>query len=170
MMLNGRPVDASGSVVVCSLEGTRPILIEIQALISPTSFQMPRRTAVGIDYNRVNLLMAVLEKRVGLQLGGCDAYVNLAGGMRLVEPAIDLGIILAIASSYKNIPLPEDTIIFGEVGLVGEVRRVSQGDQRIKRRKSLDLKPALPSQGKCGQLKDQDKHAAFGRRKCKRSP
>lgn len=143
MMLNGRPVDASGSVVVCSLEGTRPILIEIQALISPTSFQMPRRTAVGIDYNRVNLLMAVLEKRVGLQLGGCDAYVNLAGGMRLGEPAIDLGIILAIASSYKNLPLPEDTIIFGEVGLVersGEYPRVTRGSRR---QRSLDLKPVF---------------------------
>ena len=131
IMLNGRPIDAPGSVVVCSLEGTRPVLIEIQALVSPTSFNMPRRTAVGIDYNRVNLLMAVLEKRVGLQLGGCDAYVNLAGGMRLGEPAIDLGIIFAIASSYKNRALPADTIIFGEVGLVGEIRGVSQAEQRI---------------------------------------
>ena len=153
MMLNGRPVDASGSVVVCSLEGTRPILIEIQALISPTSFQMPRRTAVGIDYNRVNLLMAVLEKRVGLQLGGCDAYVYLAGGMRLVEPAIDLGIILAIASSYKNIPLPEDTIIFGEVGLVGEVRRVSQGDQRIKEAEKLGFKTCILPKANVDSLK-----------------
>lgn len=153
MMLNGRPVDASGSVVVCSLEGTRPILIEIQALISPTSFQMPRRTAVGIDYNRVNLLMAVLEKKVGLQLGGCDAYVNLAGGMRLVEPAIDLGIILAIASSYKNIPLPEDTIIFGEVGLVGEVRRVSQGDQRIKEAEKLGFKTCILPKANVDSLK-----------------
>lgn len=153
MMLNGRPVDASGSVVVCSLEGTRPILIEIQALISPTSFQMPRRTAVGIDYNRVNLLMAVLEKRVSLQLGGCDAYVNLAGGMRLVEPAIDLGIILAIASSYKNIPLPEDTIIFGEVGLVGEVRRVSQGDQRIKEAEKLGFKTCILPKANVDSLK-----------------
>ncbi|MDO4942347.1 MAG: DNA repair protein RadA [Lachnospiraceae bacterium] len=131
IMLNGRPLDAPGSVVVCSLEGTRPVLIEIQALVSPTNFNMPRRTAVGIDYNRVNLLMAVLEKRVGLQLGGCDAYVNLAGGMRLGEPAIDLGIILAIASSYKNQALTADTIIFGEVGLVGEIRGVSQAEQRI---------------------------------------
>ena len=131
IMLNGRPVDAPGSVVVCSIEGTRPVLIEIQALVSPTSFQIPRRTAVGIDYNRVNLLMAVLEKRVGMQLGGCDACVNLAGGMRLGEPAIDLGIIMAIASSYKNQPLPEDAIIFGEVGLVGEIRGVSQAEQRI---------------------------------------
>ena len=153
MMLNGRPVDASGSVVVCSLEGTRPILIEIQALISPTSFQMPRRTAVGIDYNRVNLLMAVLEKRVGLQLGGCDAYVNLAGGMRLGEPAIDLGIILAIASSYKNIPLPEDTIIFGEVGLVGEIRRVSQGDQRIKEAEKLGFKTCILPKANVDSLK-----------------
>ena len=153
MMLNGRPVDASGSVVVCSLEGTRPILIEIQALISPTSFQMPRRTAVGIDYNRVNLLMAVLEKRVGLQLGGCDAYVNLAGGMRLGEPAIDLGIILAIASSYKNMSLPEDTIIFGEVGLVGEVRRVSQGDQRIKEAEKLGFKTCILPKANVDSLK-----------------
>lgn len=153
MMLNGRPVDASGSVVVCSLEGTRPILIEIQALISPTSFQMPRRTAVGIDYNRVNLLMAVLEKRVGLQLGGCDAYVNLAGGMRLGEPAIDLGIILAIASSYKNMPLPEDTIIFGEVGLVGEIRRVSQGDQRIKEAEKLGFKTCILPKANVDSLK-----------------
>ena len=153
MMLNGRPVDASGSVVVCSLEGTRPILIEIQALISPTSFQMPRRTAVGIDYNRVNLLMAVLEKRVGLQLGGCDAYVNLAGGMRLGEPAIDLGIILAIASSYKNMPLPEDTIIFGEVGLVGEIRRVSQGDQRIKEAEKLGFKICILPKANVDSLK-----------------
>ena len=153
MMLNGRPVDASGSVVVCSLEGTRPILTEIQALISPTSFQMPRRTAVGIDYNRVNLLMAVLEKRVGLQLGGCDAYVNLAGGMRLGEPAIDLGIILAIASSYKNMPLPEDTIIFGEVGLVGEIRRVSQGDQRIKEAEKLGFKTCILPKANVDSLK-----------------
>ena len=96
-MLNGRPTDASGSVVVCSIEGTRPILIEIQALVTKTNFGLPRRTSVGIDYNRVNLLMAVLEKRAGLRLGDWDAYVNLAGGMRLGEPAIDLGIVMAIA-------------------------------------------------------------------------
>lgn len=162
MMLNGRPVDASGSVVVCSLEGTRPILIEIQALISPTSFQMPRRTAVGIDYNRVNLLMAVLEKRVGLQLGGCDAYVNLAGGMRLGEPAIDLGIILAIASSYKNLPLPEDTIIFGEVGLVGEIRRVSQGDQRIKEAEKLGFKTCILPKANVDSLKIKTKMRLLG--------
>ena len=125
VMLDGRPLDASGSVVVCSMEGTRPLLIEIQALVSPTSFNMPRRTSVGIDYNRVNLLLAVLEKKAGMQLGGCDAYVNLAGGMRLGEPAIDLGIICAVISSYRNLP------VFGEVGLTGEVRGVSFVEQRL---------------------------------------
>lgn len=132
VMLNGRPTDASGTVVVCSLEGTRPILIEIQALVTKTNFGLPRRASVGIDYNRVNLLMAVLEKRAGLALGNCDAYVNLAGGMKLGEPAIDLGIVVAIISSYKNRTVDPDTLIFGEVGLSGEVRGVSQAQQRVK--------------------------------------
>ncbi len=132
VMLNGRPTDASGTVVVCSLEGTRPILIEIQALVTKTNFGLPRRTSVGIDYNRVNLLMAVLEKRAGLALGNCDAYVNLAGGMKLGEPAIDLGIVAAIISSYRNRTVDPDTLIFGEVGLSGEVRGVSQAQQRVK--------------------------------------
>ena len=131
VMLDGRPTDASGSVVVCSMEGTRPLLIEIQALVSPTSFNMPRRTTVGIDFNRVNLLLAVLEKKAGMQLGGCDAYVNLAGGMKLGEPAIDLGIICAVVSSYRNLPVHEGTLIFGEVGLTGEVRGVSHVEQRL---------------------------------------
>lgn len=161
-MLNGRPVDASGSVVVCSMEGTRPILIEIQALISPTSFQMPRRTAVGIDYNRVNLLMAVLEKRVGFQLGGCDAYVNLAGGMRLGETAIDLGVVMAIASSYKNVAVPEDTIIFGEVGLVGEVRAVSGGEARIKEAQKLGFRRCILPKANMETLKTQPKMQLMG--------
>lgn len=131
VMLDGRPVDAAGSVVVCSMEGSRPLMIEIQALVSPTSFNIPRRTSVGIDFNRVNLLLAVLEKRAGMQLGGCDAYVNLAGGMKLGEPAIDLGIISAVISSYRNRPVPEDTLIFGEVGLTGEVRGVNYVEQRL---------------------------------------
>lgn len=113
------------------MEGTRPLLIEIQALVSPTSFNMPRRTSVGIDYNRVNLLLAVLEKRAGMQLGGCDAYVNLAGGMKLGEPAIDLGIICAVISSYRNVPVHPGTMIFGEVGLTGEVRGVGFVEQRL---------------------------------------
>ncbi len=132
VMLEGRPVDASGSTVVCSMEGTRPLLIEIQALVAQTNFQMPRRTTVGIDFNRVNLLMAVLEKRAGIHLGSCDAYVNLTGGIRLSEPAIDLGIVLALVSSYRNRPVDEHTIIFGEVGLTGEVRGVGMAEQRAK--------------------------------------
>lgn len=131
IMLNGRPLDSSGSVVVCSLEGTRPILIEIQALVTDTSFGIPRRTTVGIDYNRVNLLLAVLEKRAGYQLGACDAYVNLTGGMKLGEPAIDLGIVMAIISSYKNRGFDPYTLIFGEVGLTGEVRAVAMAEQRV---------------------------------------
>ena len=136
-MLSGKPEDATGSVVACSMEGTRPILIEIQALVCQTSFGMPRRTAAGTEYNRVNLLMAVLEKRLGLPLSNCDAYVNIAGGIKMNEPAIDLGIVLAIVSSYKNRPIEEKTIVFGEVGLSGEVRAVSMPEQRVAEAKKL---------------------------------
>lgn len=145
VMLNGRPIDESGSVVVCSIEGTRPILIEIQALVSHTNFNIPRRTSMGIDFNRVNILMAVLEKKLGLQLGGCDAYINLAGGMKLNEPAIDLGILFALVSSYKNRVVDANTIIFGEVGLTGEVRAVSNAEQRILEAEKLGfLRCILP--------------------------
>lgn len=136
-MLSGKPKHASGSVVACAMEGTRPMLMEIQALVCKTNFGMPRRTAAGLDYNRVNLLMAVLEKRLGLPLSGYDAYVNIAGGIRLNEPAADLGIVLAIASSYKNRPIAEDVIVFGEVGLSGEVRAVSMPEQRVAEAKKL---------------------------------
>lgn len=136
-MLSGKPVGASGSVVVCSLEGTRPILIEIQALVCRTSFGIPRRQATGTDFNRVNLLMAVLEKRMGLQLGDCDAYVNIAGGIKLNEPAIDLGIVMALVSSFKNRVIDEKTLVFGEVGLSGEVRAVNMAQQRVQEAKKL---------------------------------
>ena len=136
-MLNGKPEGASGSVVACSIEGTRPILLEIQALVCRTSFGLPRRTAAGADLNRVNLLMAVLEKRAGVPLSSCDAYVNIAGGIRMNEPAIDLGIVLAIVSSYKEVPIPESLICFGEVGLSGEVRAVSMAAQRVQEAKKL---------------------------------
>ncbi|MDD6039077.1 MAG: DNA repair protein RadA [bacterium] len=136
-MLNGKPENASGSVVACSMEGSRPILIEIQALVCHTNFGIPRRTAAGCDANRVNLLMAVLEKRLNLKMSECDAYVNIAGGIRMNEPAIDLGIVLAIVSSFKNRPLDEDTICFGEVGLSGEVRAVSMPMQRVAEAKKL---------------------------------
>lgn len=136
-MLNGKPENASGSVVACSMEGTRPILIEIQALVCNSNFGMPRRTAAGTDYNRVNLLMAVLEKRAGLHLSNFDAYVNIAGGIKMNEPAIDLGIVMAIVSSYKNCPINEKTIVFGEVGLSGEVRAVNMPEQRVAEAKKL---------------------------------
>lgn len=132
MMLNGRAEKSPGSVVACSMEGTRPILVEIQALVCRTNFGMPRRTAAGTDYNRVNLLMAVLEKRAGLQLSECDAYINIAGGIKINEPALDLALILAIASSYKDREIDTDTIAFGEVGLSGEVRAISAAEQRVK--------------------------------------
>ncbi len=136
-MLSGKPVGASGSVVVCSVEGTRPILIEIQALVCRTNFGIPRRQTTGTDFNRVNLLMAVLEKRLGLQIGDCDAYVNIAGGMRINEPAIDLGLVMAIASSFKNRPIDEKLLVFGEVGLSGEVRAVNMALQRVLEAKKL---------------------------------
>ena len=113
------------------MEGTRPILVEVQALVSPTSFNMPRRTAAGTDYNRVTLLMAVLEKRLGISLAGCDAYVNVAGGMKITEPSLDLAIVLALLSSYRNRPLPSRTVAFGEVGLTGEIRAVNLMQARI---------------------------------------
>ncbi|SEI57644.1 DNA repair protein RadA/Sms [Lachnospiraceae bacterium A10] len=142
-MLDGRPEGASGSVVACSMEGTRPILIEIQALVSRSAFGMPRRTSVGVDYNRVNLLMAVLEKRLHIPLGDYDAYVNIAGGVRMNEPAIDLGLVLAIYSSFKDIIIEESTICFGEVGLSGEVRSVNMIEQRINEAQKLGFKKVI---------------------------
>lgn len=136
-MLNGRPAGASGSVVSCSMEGTRPILVEIQALVCHSNFGIPRRQAAGCDFNRVNLLMAVLEKRMGMQISDCDAYVNIAGGIKIQEPAIDLGIVMAIVSSFKNRPIPDGVIAFGEVGLSGEVRAVNMVQQRVKEAKKL---------------------------------
>ncbi len=136
-MLSGRPQGSSGSVVACAIEGTRPLLLEVQALVCRSNFGMPRRTAAGTDYNRVNLLMAVLEKRAGLRLSELDAYVNVAGGMRISEPALDLAICLAIASSAKDAAIDEKTIAFGEVGLSGEVRAVSQAAQRVAEARKL---------------------------------
>lgn len=142
-MLSGKPENASGSAVACSMEGTRPILLEIQALVCRTNFGMPRRTAAGTDYNRVNLLMAVLEKRLGMSLGNCDAYVNIAGGIKMNEPAIDLGIVMALVSSYRNRPIDEKTIVFGEVGLSGEVRAVNMPEQRVAEAKKLGFETCI---------------------------
>lgn len=142
-MLSGKPIGASGSVVACSMEGTRPILLEVQALICHSNFGNPRRTATGTDYNRVNLLMAVLEKRLGMKLAECDAYVNIAGGIRMNEPAIDMGIVLAIMSSHLNKPIDEKTICFGEIGLTGEVRGVSMAEQRVMEAQKLGFESCI---------------------------
>lgn len=142
-MISGKPEGASGSVVTCSMEGTRPILMEIQALVCHSFFNNPRRTATGADYNRVNLLMAVLEKRLNMTLSDCDAYVNIAGGIHVSEPATDLGIVLAIVSSKKDIVIADDTICFGEVGLSGEVRAVQMAEQRVMEAQKLGFKKCI---------------------------
>jgi DNA repair protein RadA/Sms len=130
-MLAGTPVGEPGSVITATIEGTRPIMLEIQALCCQTALNIPRRTAVGIDYNRVNLLLAVLEKKLGLKLSFCDAYVNVAGGMKVQETAVDLGIAMAVVSSFLNVPVGDKLIAVGEVGLSGEVRAVSMIEQRV---------------------------------------
>ena len=130
-MLKGRPQGEAGSVVACAMEGTRPIMVEVQALVCRTNFNMARRTAAGTDYNRVSLLMAVIEKRMDIHLGECDAYINVAGGMKVTEPALDLALVAAVLSSFRNRALDDKTILFGEVGLTGEVRAVNMADQRV---------------------------------------
>ncbi len=142
-MLSGKPQGASGSIVACSMEGTRPILIEVQALVCRSNFGIPRRTAAGTDFNRVNLLMAVLEKRGRMNLSECDAYVNIAGGIKMTEPAIDLAILLAVASSYRDIVIPDRVVAFGEVGLSGEVRAVSMAQQRVREAKKLGFETVI---------------------------
>lgn len=151
-MLQGKPENEAGSVVACSIEGTRPILVEVQALVCRTNFNMPRRTSAGTDYNRVNLLLAVMEKRIGLHLGDCDAYINVTGGMRINEPALDMGIVLAVLSSYKNIAIDSKTICFGEVGLVGEVRAVNQAEQRVLEAAKLGFDRCIMPKVNCESL------------------
>ncbi len=142
-LLDGRPLDASGCIVSCSVEGTRPILIEIQSLVCRSNLGVPRRQASGVDYNRVNLLMAVLEKRCGMHLGDCDAYVNLTGGMKITEPALDLAIVLAMVSSFRNQSISPEVCAFGEVGLSGEVRTVSLAAQRVSEAVRLGFKTII---------------------------
>ena len=153
-MLSGRPKDASGCVVACSVEGTRPLMIEIQALVCHSNFGIPRRQTTGTDFNRVNLLMAVLEKRLGLQMGNCDAYVNIAGGMKITEPAVDLGMVLAIVSSFRNRPVDEKTVAFGEVGLSGEVRAVSMAQKRVQEAGKLGFTTCILPKANLEALKD----------------
>lgn len=153
-MLSGRPKDACGCVVACSVEGTRPLMVEMQALVCHSNFGIPRRQATGVDFNRVNLLMAVLEKRLGLQMSGCDAYVNLAGGIRIQEPAVDLGMVMAIVSSFKNRPVDESTVVFGEVGLSGEVRAVSLAEQRLQEAVKLGFTTCVMPKANADMLKN----------------
>ncbi len=152
-MLSGRPMGASGSVVACTMEGTRPMLLEVQALVCRTNFGLPRRTAAGVDSNRVNLLMAVLEKRLSLPLSSYDAYVNIAGGVRLNEPAVDLALVLAIISSYKDVPVSDKMVVFGEVGLSGEVRAVSMAKQRAMEAKKLGFSKVILPASSMSQVK-----------------
>ncbi|HBB59565.1 MAG TPA: DNA repair protein RadA [Lachnospiraceae bacterium] len=142
-MLSGRAIGASGNVVTCVIEGTRPLLIEIQALVTDTNFGFPKRQATGLDYNRVSLLMAVLEKRVGLRLSQSDAYVNIAGGLRVSEPATDLAVVIAVISSFRDAPVAGDTAAFGEVGLSGEVRAVSLCERRVNEAAKLGFRRVI---------------------------
>ncbi|HBL82200.1 MAG TPA: DNA repair protein RadA [Clostridiales bacterium] len=157
MMLEGRPEQTSGSTVICTLEGTRPLLAEVQSLVAPTTFPAPRRMTTGADYNRVNLLIAVLEKRVGLNLSNQDIYVNIVGGMRIDEPAADLGIICAVASAFKNKDIAPDIALIGEVGLTGELRAVNQIDKRLNEMKKLGFsKCIIPESNKRGLAPPKD--------------
>ena len=162
LMLSGRPMNVSGSIVACSMEGTRPMLIEVQALVSYTSFGTARRTATGIDYNRVVILMAVLEKRAGMDLGSYDSYVNLAGGIKMNEPALDLGVIVAIASSFRDRPIDPYTIVFGEVGLTGEVRGVNMAEKRVLEAAKLGFKKCILPKANIKGLKDIPGIKLFG--------
>ncbi|MBI4844087.1 MAG: DNA repair protein RadA [Nitrospirae bacterium] len=143
LFLSERPSDISGSVVTVSMEGTRPLLVEIQALVSSSKFGIPRRTGLGFDYNRLNLLIAVLDKRIGMQVAGMDVFVNVVGGLKIDEPAVDMGVITAIASSMKNKSVASKTVTFGEVGLSGELRAISQAEIRIKEAAKLGFKKAV---------------------------
>lgn len=143
IFLSERPTGVSGSIVVASIEGTRPVLVELQALVSPTNFPSPKRMSAGIDHNRLSLIMAVLEKRVGLFLQNQDAYLNVAGGMKLDEPAVDLAVAVSIASSFKDRPTRPDDVVFGEIGLTGEVRAVSRIEQRVKEAQKLGFKRVI---------------------------
>lgn len=143
MLLMGRPENTPGTCVTCVMEGTRPILAEVQALVTPSSFNVPRRNSTGVDYNRAMMLLAVLEKRGGMRVGGCDAYINVIGGLELNEPSADLAVILAIASSYRDKPIFDDAVAFGEVGLTGELRPVSGTRQRVAELKRLGFKKCI---------------------------
>ena len=162
VLISERDDNPAGSVIVASMEGTRPLLIELQALTTPSVFGMPRRNANGIDYNRLTLLMAVLEKKAGFNLGNQDAYINVVSGMRINEPAVDLGVIIAVASSFKNLSVAKDVVVIGEVGLTGEVRTVSLMDKRLKEAEKLGFKTCVIPESNKKQLKESYKMDIIG--------
>lgn len=142
-MLSGRPENAPGSVISCVMEGTRPLLLEVQALLTRSNYGQGRRTATGADYNRVSLLLAVIEKQLGIPLSDCDAFVNITGGLRAADPALDLAMVLALYSSHRNLPVPSQLMVFGEVGLAGEVRSVSLAKERVQEAARLGFTACL---------------------------
>ncbi|EQF29525.1 DNA repair protein RadA [Clostridioides difficile CD160] len=154
ILISEKPKDVAGSVIISTVEGTRPMLLELQALVSPTSFGIPKRTSTGVDYNRVGMLLAVLEKRVGLQIQNQDVYINIVGGIKINEPSIDLGIAISVASSFRNIPIDEDIAVTGEVGLTGEVRAVSFIEKRIAECKKLGFKKIVVPRSNYDVVKD----------------
>ena len=162
VLMSEREDNPAGSVIVASMEGTRPLLIELQALTTPSIFGMPRRNANGIDYNRLTLLMAVLEKKAGFNLGNQDAYVNVVSGMKIMEPAVDLGIVMAVASSFKNLSIPKDVVIIGEVGLTGEIRTVNLIDKRLKEAEKLGFKTCIIPESNRKLLKEKYKLNIIG--------
>ena len=162
ILISERDGNPSGSLVMATMEGTRPMLIEVQALLAPTPFGLPKRTGIGIDYNRLALLMAVLEKRGGLSISNQDAYVNIVSGIKVNEPAADLGIALAVASSYKNVPISTDLVAIGEIGLTGEVRSVSSVEKRIKEAEKLGFKTCIVPENSKKQLKIETKINIIG--------
>ena len=162
ILITEREDNPAGSVIVASMEGTRPLLIELQALTTPSVFGIPKRTANGIDYNRLAVLIAVIEKRAGLPLGGQDVYLNVVSGIRISEPAVDLGIILACVSSYKNISIRQDMVVIGEVGLTGEVRAVNMIEKRLKEAEKLGFKKCIIPESNKKLLKDTYKLDIIG--------
>ena len=162
VLISERDDNPAGSVIVATMEGTRPLLVELQALTSTSVFGLPRRTANGVDYNRLTLLMAVLEKKAGMNWGNQDVYLNVVSGIKVSEPAVDLGVILSVASSFKNLSIPNDTVVVGEVGLTGEVRSVNLIDKRLKEIEKLGFKTCIIPESNKKVLKEKYKLDIIG--------
>ena len=162
VLISERDDNPAGSVIVATMEGTRPLLVELQALTSTSVFGLPRRTANGVDYNRLTLLMAVIEKKAGMNLGNQDVYLNVVSGIKVSEPAVDLGVILSVASSFKNLSIPNDTVVVGEVGLTGEVRSVNLIDKRLKEVEKLGFKTCIIPESNKKVLKEKYKLDIIG--------